>query len=161
MAMGDALAVACYEKRGFSEQDFARYHPGGRLGRKLLLVEQVMHSGESLPVVRLDVSFETAVREMSAKRLGMTCVVDEAGRLVGVITDGDLRRRLLREDQPLNGRSDEAMTQNPATISPSSLATEALRLLEEKKITSLPVVDAAGKLLGVVQIHDLWRTELF
>jgi arabinose-5-phosphate isomerase len=161
MAMGDALAVACYEKRGFSEQDFARYHPGGRLGRKLLLVEQVMHSGESLPVVRLDVSFETAVREMSAKRLGMTCVVDEAGRLVGVITDGDLRRRLLREDQPLNGRSDEAMTQNPATISPSSLATEALRLLEEKKITSLPVVDVAGNLLGVVQIHDLWRTELF
>jgi arabinose-5-phosphate isomerase len=161
MAMGDALAVACYEKRGFSEQDFARYHPGGRLGRKLLLVEQVMHSGESLPVVRDDVPFEAAVREMSAKRLGMTCVVDEAERLVGVVTDGDLRRRLLREDQPLSGRASEAMTRNPATISPSSLATEALRLLEERKITSLPVVDASGKLLGVVQIHDLWRTELF
>jgi len=161
MAMGDALAIACYEKRGFNEQDFARFHPGGRLGRKLLLVEQVMHSGEDLPVVRRGVSFEEAVREMSAKRLGMTCVVDEAGRLVGVVTDGDLRRRLLSADQPLRGTADEAMTENPATIAPSSLATEALRILEEKKITSLPVVDTVGTLLGVVQIHDLWRTELF
>lgn len=161
MAMGDALAVACYEKRGFSDRDFARYHPGGRLGRKLLRAEEIMHRGDDLPSVPLDTPMDRTVEVMSAKRLGMVCVVDDDRRLVGVVTDGDLRRRLLREERPLDGSAGDAMTQNATTITPATLATEALRILEEKKITSLPVVDADHTLVGVVQIHDLWRTELF
>jgi arabinose-5-phosphate isomerase len=161
MAMGDALAVACYERRGFSSSDFARYHPGGRLGRKLLLVENLMHSGDELPVVRGSESIEAAVREMDRKKLGMTCVVDEAGHLSGVLTDGDLRRRMLATPSPMSGMATDAMVRTPTTISPDALATEALKIMEDKKNTSLPVVDSAGLLLGVIQIHDLWRTELF
>ena len=161
MAMGDALAVALYERRGFSPRDFARVHPGGRLGRRLLQVEALMHRGQELPAVREDAGVADAVREMSAKRLGMTCVVDGAGRLAGILTDGDLRRLLLRKEHPLAGTVAEAMTRQPATIGPQALATEALGRMEERKITSLPVVDDGGRLLGVIQIHDLWRTELF
>jgi arabinose-5-phosphate isomerase len=161
LALGDALAVSCYEKRGFSDRDFARYHPGGRLGRKLIRVDGLMHTGDGLPVVRHDAPMGDTVREMSAKRLGMICVVDEGGRLEGILTDGDLRRRMLQVERPLNGQADEAMIRNPTTIAPDALASEALRIMEEKKITSLPVVDADTKLLGVIQIHDLWRTELF
>ncbi len=102
-----------------------------------------------------------AVEEMDRKKLGMTCVVDEDGRLAGVLTDGDLRRRVLRVDEPMNGTAADAMTRNPMTIGAGALATEALRLMEERKITSLPVVDEDGALVGVIQIHDLWRTELF
>jgi len=161
MAMGDALAVACYEKRGFSVEDFARYHPGGRLGRKLVQVQHLMHGADRLPAVREDEPMDKTVREMSNKKLGMTCVVDADSRLVGVLTDGDLRRRLLEVGNPLQGTAGEAMTGAPTTILPASLATEALRIMEEKKITSLPVVDGEGNLLGVIQIHDLWRTQLF
>jgi arabinose-5-phosphate isomerase len=161
LALGDALAVACYERRGFSDRDFARYHPGGRLGRKLMRVESLMHTGEGLPVVRHDAPMGQTVREMSAKRLGMTCVVEGDGRLAGVLTDGDLRRRMLRTERPLNGPAHEAMTRYPTTIAPDALASEALRIMEEKKITSLPVVDSDERLVGVIQIHDLWRTELF
>lgn len=102
-----------------------------------------------------------AVREMSAKRLGMTCVVDADTRLVGIITDGDLRRRLLKASRPLDGTAGESMTRNPTVIAPAAVATEALRIMEEKRITSLPVVQGDSVLLGVIQIHDLWRTELF
>jgi arabinose-5-phosphate isomerase len=161
LAMGDALAVACYEKRGFTAKDFARYHPGGSLARRLLRVEELMHAGEGIPRVDLHASMGDAVREMSAKRLGMTCVVDRAGVLAGVLTDGDLRRRMLRVDRPLEGSAEQAMSSSPVTISPHALASEALRSMEEKKITSLPVVDGERRLLGVIQIHDLWRTELF
>jgi arabinose-5-phosphate isomerase len=161
LALGDALAVACYEARGFSPRDFARYHPGGRLGRRVLQVEELMHTGDGLPAVPQTASMQQAVQEMSGKRLGMTCVVDEAGRLVGVLTDGDLRRRMLRAERPLEGTARDAMTATPATIAPSALAAEALRRMEEKRITSLPVVDEMQRLLGVIQIHDLWRTELF
>jgi arabinose-5-phosphate isomerase len=161
LALGDALAVAVYARRGFSAQDFARVHPGGRLGRRLLQVGQIMHAGESVPSVRIGASMADAVAEMSAKRLGMTCVVDGEGRLQGVLTDGDLRRRLLRVERPLEGNVDEAMTSSPVTIGASSLAAEALRAMEDRRITSLAVVDEGGHLQGVIQIHDLWRTELF
>lgn len=161
LAMGDALAVACYERRGFTEKDFARFHPGGRLGRKLLQVEQLMHTGEGVPRVAADAPMNETIREMSAKGLGMTCVVDGTGKLVGVLTDGDLRRLMLRRERPLETTAGEVMTRTPVTIHPEALATEALRVMEERKITSLPVVDPDRRLVGVIQIHDLWRTELF
>lgn len=161
MAMGDALAVACYERRGFSASDLARYHPGGHLGRQLLLVEQLMHTGDGLPAVSEEVSVREAVETMSAKGLGMTCVIDAEGRLAGLLTDGDLRRRMLREPEPLAGGVAAAMIRSPLTIGPAALASEALRRMEQRKITSLPVIDDRRRLLGVIQIHDLWRTELF
>jgi arabinose-5-phosphate isomerase len=161
MAIGDALAVACYERRGFSATDFARFHPGGRLGRKLIQVDELMHRGDDIPSVTESADMREALSVMSAKKLGMTCVVDGGGRLVGLLTDGDLRRRMLKEDDPLSGSAADAMTRNPRTLPAGSLATEALRVMEEHKITSLPVVDGEGLLLGVIQIHDLWRTELF
>ena len=161
MAMGDALAVACYESRGLSPQQYALYHPGGRLGRRVLEVRQLQHEGNSLPSVPDTASFADALHEISAKKLGMTCVVDGAGRLAGILTDGDIRRRMLSVPKPLEGGVADAMIRQPITIGPDALATEALRIMEEKKITSIPVVDGDRKLLGVVQIHDLWRTELF
>jgi arabinose-5-phosphate isomerase len=161
MAMGDALAVACYETRGFTPEDFARFHPGGRLGGKLRLVRSMMHDGEGLPVVTETTSMHETVEVMSRKRLGMTCVVNDEGRLAGVVTDGDLRRRMLGVAQPLDGVAADAMTASPVTISPDAVAAEALRIMEQRKITSLAVVDADGRLAGVVHLHDLWRTELF
>lgn len=160
LAMGDALAVACYERRGFTATDFARTHPGGRLGRKITEVRELMRKGDAVPRVSPSASMTNAVQEMSAKGLGMTCVVDGADRLVGILTDGDLRRRMLKSDRPLAGPVSEAMTTRPVTIAPEALAGEALRILENRKITSLAVADA-GRLVGVLQIHDLWRTQLF
>jgi len=161
LAMGDALAVATYERRGFSEQEFARFHPGGRLGRKLLQVGMLMHRDAELPVVRSGVPMDAAVREINGKKLGMTCIVDERDRLVGVLTDGDLRRWMLESEAPLQGSVERAMTRAPLTIGPEALATEALRIMEQKLITSLPVLDEQRTLLGVIHLHDLWRTELF
>lgn len=161
LAMGDALAVACYEARGFTAKDFARIHPAGRLGRRVVEVAALMHAGEGVPRVPETASMAEAVREMSAKKLGMTCVVDRDGRLSGVLTDGDLRRLMLRLDRPLEGRVADVMTRSPATIAADALAGDALRLLEERKITSLAVVEPDRKLVGVLQIHDLWRTQLF
>jgi arabinose-5-phosphate isomerase len=161
LAMGDALAVACYERRGFTAKDFARTHPGGRLGRKVLEVRELMREGDAVPRVPLASTMADAVREMSAKGLGMTCIVDDAGRLAGVLTDGDLRRRMLGRERPLDGLVADAMTRTPVTIAPTDLAGDALRVLEERKITSLAVADGERRLLGVVQIHDLWRTQLF
>lgn len=161
LAVGDALVVACSERRGLTADDFARYHPGGRLGRKLLQVSALMHTGEGVPRVVSDAPMAEAVREMSEKRLGMTCVLDPEGRLRGILTDGDLRRRLLAHPRPLEGTAQEAMIASPKTIAADALASEALRLMEEHKITSLPVLDEERRLVGVVQIHDLWRTQLF
>jgi arabinose-5-phosphate isomerase len=161
LALGDALAVASYEARGFSPKDFARFHPGGRLARKLLQVESLMHQGDELPKVTEDATMTTALEEMTTKGLGMTCVVDAGGRLVGLLTDGDLRRRMLAVADPGVGSAADAMTRTPATIAPEALASEALKRMEERRITSLPVVDDRGRLRGVIQIHDLWRTELF
>jgi arabinose-5-phosphate isomerase len=161
LAMGDALAVACYERRGFTVMDFARTHPGGRLGRKITEVRELMRQGDAVPRVLPTASMADAVQEMSAKGLGMTCVVDASSRLVGILTDGDLRRRMLRSDRPLDGAVSAAMTTAPVTIAPEALAGEALRILEDRKITSLAVADAERRLVGVLQIHDLWRTQLF
>ena len=161
LAMGDALAVACYERRGFTAKDFAHRHPGGRLGRKVTEVRELMRQGDAVPRVGPSAAIAEAVHEMSAKGLGMTCVVDDAQRLVGILTDGDLRRRMLGSDRPLQGRVEDAMTKNPVAILPEALAGEALRLLEDRKITSLAVADATRRLVGVLQIHDLWRTQLF
>lgn len=161
MAMGDALAVACYETRGFTHEDFARFHPGGRIGRKLRLVRSVMHTGDDVPSVTETTPLPDAVRQMSAKRLGMTCVVDGDGRLAGVVTDGDLRRRVVDVADPLDGAAADAMTRSPVTIGPDAVAAEALKLMEQRKITALPVVDGERRLIGVVHLHDLWRTELF
>lgn len=161
LAMGDALAVACYERRGFTKTDFARRHPGGRLGRKITEVRELMRQGDTVPRVLPTAPMADAVKEMSAKGLGMTCVVDTDSRLIGILTDGDLRRRMLRSDRPLDGPVSSAMTTSPVTIAPEALAGEALRILEDRKITSLAVADAGGRLVGVLQIHDLWRTQLF
>ena len=161
LAMGDALAVACYERRGFTATDFARTHPGGRLGRKIMEVRELMRRGDAVPRILPSASMADAVHEMSAKGLGMTCVVDEHDRLVGILTDGDLRRLLLTSDRPLTGTVAEAMTTKPVTIAPEALAGDALRILEDRKITSLAVADAGARLVGVLQIHDLWRTQLF
>jgi arabinose-5-phosphate isomerase len=160
LAMGDALAIACYERRGFTAKDFARVHPGGLLGRKIAEVRELMREGDAVPRVPPTASMADAVHEMSAKGLGMTCVVNEAGTLVGVLTDGDLRRLLLKSGRPLEGTVASAMTKGPVTIPPDALAGEALRILESKKITSLAVAEE-GRLVGVLQIHDLWRTQLF
>jgi len=161
LALGDALAVALYERRGFTPKEFARYHPGGRLGRKLIRVSELMHRSDELPLVLETDPLRRAIEVMDAKRLGMTCVCTAAGRLCGVVTDGDLRRHLLRVPNPVEGSVDGAMTRDPVTIRGEALATAALRIMEQRKITSLPVVDDAGRAVGVVQIHDLWRIELF
>jgi arabinose-5-phosphate isomerase len=161
LAMGDALAVACYEQRGFSKQDFARFHPGGRLGRKLQRVEPLMHSGDGMPVCGEDTDLERAVERMDANGLGVVCVTDSDGRLAGVLTDGDLRRRMLATRDPISGKASAAMTADPLTVRGEALAVDALKLMEEKKITALPVVDDDQRLIGLIHIHDLWRTELF
>lgn len=161
LALGDALAAALMVAKGFSEEDFARLHPGGRLGRKLARVRQFMHTGEAVPRVGPDAPMGEVVLEMSRKRLGSATVVDRAGRLLGVVTDGDLRRLLQRDATPLGHTAAEAMTPRPITIAADALASAALALMEERKITMLPVVAADGTLEGVVQIHDLWGTQLF
>ncbi len=161
MAMGDALALACLMRRGLTREDLARYHPGGRIGRRLLAVSTLMHAGDDVPRIRENASLRDAVAEVSRKGLGMTCVVDHEDRLVGVLTDGDLRRHVLAEAAPLAGGVGESMTRKPQTIGPDALAADALHTMEERKITSLPVIDSQSRLLGVIQIHDLWRTELF
>ncbi|MGH9465297.1 MAG: KpsF/GutQ family sugar-phosphate isomerase [Thermoanaerobaculia bacterium] len=161
LALGDALAMALLEAKGFSREDFARLHPGGTLGRKLLRVREVMHSGDDLPRVSPGTPMREAIYEMSRKRLGITAVAEADGRLVGCITDGDLRRLLQADPNPLDHRAGDCMTRAPRTIGSEELASAALRALEEKRITSLFVVDEQGRLEGLVHLHDLWRLELF
>ncbi|KRG79190.1 D-arabinose 5-phosphate isomerase [Stenotrophomonas ginsengisoli] len=161
IAMGDALAVALLEARGFTADDFARSHPAGSLGRRLLLhITDVMHSGEELPCVDADASLSQALMEMSRKRLGMTCVVDAAGRLAGLFTDGDLRRALDTDIDVRSARIAEVMTPNPRTISADRLAVEAARLMETHKINGLIVVDAEHRPVGALNIHDLLRARV-
>jgi arabinose-5-phosphate isomerase len=161
LAMGDALAMTLLVRKGFREEDFASLHPGGKLGRRLMRVENVMHAGESAPIVRVSTPMADVFHEMSSKRLGMTCVVDAEGRLVGVFTDGDLRRLMSRTPDVLSLTAGEAMTPRPFTISRELLAVEALRIMETNKITSVVVVDAHQSVEGVVHLHDLWRTQMF
>lgn len=159
LALGDALAIAAAERRHFTADDFALYHPGGALGRQLLhVVGKLMHTGEDNPVVRLDASLAEAIAQISAKGLGATSVVDEEGRLVGIMTDGDLRRYLTRSDASLDKPVRKAMTTSPRTIGPDSLAAEALRLMENtaRGVTVLPVV-VADKPVGMIHMHDILR----
>lgn len=161
MAVGDALAVDLLERRGFSQHDFAALHPAGRLGKKLLRVEHLMHKGDDLPRVGLETRMPDVIYEMSKKGLGMTTVAEADGRLAGVITDGDLRRLMGKQKAGvLELTAGACMTREPQTIGPQALASEALNLMEKRHITSVVVVDAARKTLGVVHLHDLWTLEL-
>jgi arabinose-5-phosphate isomerase len=160
LALGDALAMSVLVDKGFQPDDFAKLHPGGNLGRKLQRVEQLMHQGEQVPLVQPGTAMADVVYEMSRKGLGMTCVVDDGGTLLGIITDGDLRRKMSAFPNMLERTAGDVMTPNPIAISRSALAAEALRLLEDRKITALVVVDAARRVEGVIHLHDLWRTDL-
>jgi arabinose-5-phosphate isomerase len=160
LALGDALAVTLSERRGFKEEDFANLHPGGKLGKRLARVGTLMHTGEALPCVAPSTKMPEVIYEMSRKKLGVTAVV-ERERLVGVISDGDLRRLLeMRGKDVMDLTAAEAMTRSPKTIGADEFAASALALMEQKKITSLMVIDAGGKLEGIVHLHDLWSTEL-
>jgi arabinose-5-phosphate isomerase len=160
LALGDALAVTLSERRGFKEEDFANLHPGGKLGKRLARVESLMHTGDALPRVAPSTKMPDVIYEMSRKKLGVTAVV-EGDRLVGIVSDGDLRRLLeQRGKDVMDLTAGEAMTRSPKTISAEEFAATALALMEEKKITSLMVVDGSGKLEGIVHLHDLWSTEL-
>lgn len=161
LALGDALAMALAEVKGFTVDDFALLHPGGHLGKKLLKVEQLMHKGTEVPRVTLDTAMPDAIYEMSAKGLGITAVTAEDDRLVGCISDGDLRRLLAQNDSLLTMTAGDCMHSSPQTIQGSELASAALQRMEASRITSLFVCDAGNRLLGVVHLHDLWRVELF
>ncbi|MGD0781329.1 MAG: KpsF/GutQ family sugar-phosphate isomerase [Candidatus Aminicenantales bacterium] len=161
LALGDALALAVMMKKGLGERDFALVHPKGALGRKLLRVETLMHKGDDIPRVGAGAPMAEAIEEMTRKRLGMTCVVHPDGTLAGIITDGDLRRMIGRHKAALLKRTAaEGLTPHPVTIGRNDLATEALNLMERKKITSLVVVAGDGRVEGVIHLHDLWRTEM-
>ena len=161
MAVGDALAVSLLDRRGFQHDDFAALHPAGRLGKKLLRVEHLMHSGDALPRVTPETPMPATFHEMSAKKLGMTTVTTADGKLAGILTDGDLRRLMEKHGgATLSMTAGDCMVRNPQTINAKLLASEALNLMEKKKITSIVVVDASQKVLGVVHLHDLWTLEL-
>ena len=161
MAVGDALAISLLERRDFRHDDFAALHPAGRLGKKLLRVEHLMHSGAAMPRVAPNAAMPDVFHEMSAKGLGMTTVLEPDGRLAGILTDGDLRRLMEKHrGAVLEMRAADGMTKTPQTIGTHVLASEALNLMEKKKITSVVVVDEARRVVGVVHLHDLWTLEL-
>ena len=161
LALGDALAMTVLVEKGFQPDDFANLHPGGKLGKRLKRVEMLMHHGDLIPIVQLGTAMPQVIYEMSRKGLGMTCVLDERGTLAGIITDGDLRRKMAdRSANVLDLTAAEAMTPRPVTISRTTLAAEALHVLEEHKITSIVVIDAGRRVEGVVHLHDLWQTDL-
>lgn len=159
LAMGDAIAVALLMKRGYKEEDFAFFHPGGSLGKKLFIkVKDLMHTGDALPQVSPDISMTKAVMEISSKRLGVAIVVDSDKKILGVITDGDLRRGIEKWGKAVfDMKAGEVMTKNPKTISEDELAAKALSIMENKSITSLAVPDEAGKAKGIIHLHDILR----
>jgi arabinose-5-phosphate isomerase len=161
LALGDALAMALLEARGFTPEDFAKLHPGGKLGKQFLRVEQLMHAGDALPSVHRETPLRDAIYEMSKKGLGITAVVDDGAKLLGCISDGDLRRLLERDAQPLQHTAGECMRPSPRTIAPGELASAALQQMESHRITSLFVCEEDARLLGIVHLHDLWGLELF
>jgi arabinose-5-phosphate isomerase len=160
LALGDALAIAVSLRKGFRAEHFAALHPGGKLGKRLATVRQLMHIGDAIPLVETKTSMTDVIYEMSRKKLGMTAV-EHNGQLVGIISDGDLRR-LLERDGPegLRKTAGQVMNAAPKTIAPNELAARALHLMEEKKITSLVVAGPENRIEGVIHLHDLWRTEL-
>jgi arabinose-5-phosphate isomerase len=160
LALGDALAMTVLVERGFQPEDFANLHPGGKLGKRLKRVEQLMHHGEQVPLVTPSTAMLDVIYEMSRKGLGMTCVVDESRTLLGIITDGDLRRKVASFDNVLERTAADIMTANPIAIHRTLLAAQALNLIEQRKITSLIVVDDDQRVEGVIHLHDLWPTEL-
>jgi arabinose-5-phosphate isomerase len=162
LAMGDALAVVLAELRNFQVDDFAALHPAGRLGKKLRRLESLMHAGDRVPAVHTGAKMPDVIYEMSRKGLGLAAVIDPGGHLLGIITDGDLRRVMeRRRENVLDLTAADCMTKDPVTLRRTELAVSALRLMEERKITSVLVIDAAGILEGVVHIHDLWNLQLF
>ena len=161
LALGDALAMALLVRKGFRPEDFANLHPGGKLGKRLMRVEHLMHSGDQLPSVTAGTPMHDVIYEMSSKGLGMTCVLDADRRLLGIITDGDLRRYMDGRADILRQAARDVMTTTPVTIPGSMLAVDALNAMEARKITSLVVVDDERLVRGVLHVHDLWRTELF
>ncbi|HEY1912469.1 MAG TPA: KpsF/GutQ family sugar-phosphate isomerase [Vicinamibacterales bacterium] len=163
LAIGDALAMTLMVEKGFREEDFANLHPGGKLGKRLMRVEALMHAGEDCPVVHHDTPMPRVFYEMSRKGLGMTCVVDADERLLGIITDGDLRRRMERGAEIQGLMAADVMTSHPVTIGRATLAAEALNVMEQRKITAIVVIEdgAANTVAGVLHIHDLWRMEMF
>lgn len=160
LAMGDALAMTVLVEKGFRPEDFASLHPAGKLGKRLMRVEQLMAAGDALPVVQLHTSMKDVIYEMSRKKLGMTSVVEKDGRLAGIITDGDLRRKMGANTSIMDLTAKDVMTLNPVAIQHSTLAAEALAMMEQRKITSIVVIDADRRVAGVVHLHDLWRTGL-
>ena len=161
LALGDALAIALMKLKGFGEKEFAFVHPKGQAGKRLLRVETLMHKGRQIPFVEAKTPMTTVLEEISRKKMGMTCVVDKEGILVGIITDGDLRRNLQKyKTNFLQKTAEDCMTRQPITITKDDLATSALNIMEENKITSLIVKNKTGKIEGLIHLHDLWRTEM-
>jgi arabinose-5-phosphate isomerase len=161
LALGDALAMVLLTEKGFRADDFAHRHPGGSLGKRLMRVEQLMHADDAMPRVDEHTPLRDVIYEMSRKGLGMTCVIDQTGALAGLITDGDLRRLMMRDQDVSRRTARDIMTRGPITITGDLLAAEALQVMETRRITSVPVIDAHGRPRGVLHIHDLWQTELF
>jgi len=161
LALGDALAMSVSVKKGFKEEDFARLHPGGKLGKRFLKVRDLMHTGDEVPRVDSATKMKDVIYEMSRKGLGLTTVQNEEGLLLGLITDGDLRRLMEKDPDPMARTAGEVMHRGGASISPEELATAALRVLEDKRITSLMVSDGGAPVLGVLHLHDLWGVGLF
>jgi arabinose-5-phosphate isomerase len=162
LAIGDALAMTLLVEKGFRQEDFANLHPGGKLGKGLMRVETLMHAGRQCPIVKPDTQMKDVIYEMSSKQLGMTCVVDGGAALLGIITDGDLRRQMERTSDVLTLAAADVMTRGPVTVSRATLAVEALNIMEQRKITSIVVVeDGSQQVAGVVHVHDLWGTEMF
>jgi len=161
MAVGDALAVSLLERRDFRHDDFAALHPAGSLGKRLLRVDKVMHAGDALPRISPQTPMPQAFHEMSAKKLGMTTIVNADGTLAGILTDGDLRRLMEKHGgATLSMTAAQCLNPNPQTVKPSILASEALTLMEKRRITSVVVIDDARRVLGVVHLHDLWGLQL-
>ena len=161
LALGDALAMAVAVRKGFNPESFARLHPGGKLGKRLMTVGDLMHKGDGVPRVDRDTALKDVIYEMSRKGLGITTVQDEAGRLIGVITDGDLRRLMEADPNPLHHTAAEVVKAGGVTIEPGALATAALTVLEKRRITSLVVADGERRVLGILHLHDLWGVGLF
>ncbi len=161
LALGDALAMALLRRKGFKEEDFAFLHPGGRLGKRFLRVRDLMHTGDDVPAVTVATSMHDVIYEMSRKGFGITAVVDEANHLAGVISDGDLRRLLQKDEQILRKTAGDSMKQNPLTIPADELASAALQIMEQRKITSLFIADEQRNVQGIIHLHDLWGLELF
>lgn len=162
LALGDALAITLMKMKGFSQDDFAFFHPKGQAGKQLTKISHLMHKEGQIPLVPADTSMQKVLQEMSEKHLGMTCVVDKDQKLLGIITDGDLRRLLQKHGEALlQLTAQECMTPDPLAIDKNALATKGLKLMEDNKVTSLIIKTSQGTVAGIIHLHDLWRTKMF